>query len=469
MPPAFFDPPKPKYPFPPVPPAVPAAEGGSELNVWTLLPIASGAASSAQPAAGPACKSDPVFAELQPLPGRVSEEDPCMPPAERLWYGQVGVFEQDLQPLGAQAVDECQDVEVCDETSQQPGVQSTAIEGQASDAGGQNVPQETIQEEEWLDLATSWHLDPDQDSQKPCPSASSFEVVSSSSALDQLESQVGKVMPHLGAVLVDNVSHLKLPWEQGIYKSLFEDDPFSTAFTVPTCPSELPVASASHGPPSRTAAAIQTCKAFSAFKQFDDVSYDERMAKRAEVSLGKLVAFVNALPDGCKPEAWPLDYAACVEYLQASVGVRSALTIEKRSNSLVQYLRWASLEGITANLFSEATFWSYIQHLKRTFAPASRGPAVAAALRFAQHVLGVRNQGVLLSRRCLGALEQLEAAKGPVRQASPLLVSELLVLHGALKDDARPFWDRASAAYLLVCAYGRARAVEQGISLGLTT
>ena len=167
---------------------------------------------------------------------------------------------------------------------------------------------------------------------------------------------------------------------------------------------------------------------------------------------------MQALPPECKPEHWPSDYAACVEYLQASVGVRSALTIEKRANSLVQYLRWASLEGMSANLFAEEAFWAYIQHLKRSLAPVSRGPAVASALRFAQHVLGVRYQGIFLSRRCLGALEQLEAAKGPIKQASPLTVSELAHLHGVLKDPNRPAWDRASAAYLLVCAYGRARA-----------
>ena len=245
---------------------------------------------------------------------------------------------------------------------------------------------------------------------------------------------VKDVVPHVGATLVDNVSHLKLPWEQGIYKSLFEDDPFAGSLTIPVCPSAPVAAKDSESSKAKRACAVTPGKAFAAFKQLDDVSYDERMARRADVSLGRLVAFVQALPPECKPEHWPSDYAACVEYLQASVGVRSALTKEKRANSLVQYLRWASLEGMSANLFAEEAFWAYIQHLKRSLAPVSRGPAVAS-----------------LSRRCLGALEQLEAAKGPIKQASPLTVSELAHLH-------RPAWDRASAAYLLVCAYGRARA-----------
>ena len=83
---------------------------------------------------------------------------------------------------------------------------------------------------------------------------------------------------------------------------------------------------------------------------------------------------------------------------------------------------------------------------------------MASALRFASHVLGVASDCNVLSRRCLGLLEQMEGAKGPLRQASPLLVEDLLMLHGVLRTEGRAAWDRAAAAYLLVCAYGGARA-----------
>ena len=413
----FFDPPKPKYPFPPPPPVLQAPRAESDINVWNLLPVRSAEPPSSPVVGSAASNASCAHAEPDSLCGEAFSRDPCMPVAERLWYGQVGVFEQDLQQPGDQLPDENQAAEGCEQELRQPSIRSPAG-GQASDLCSQSNHSEADHEG---DLACSWQQDLDQGSQKNCSSAGSFEVVNSVPVLGQLEARVGNIVPHLGAVLVDNVSHLKLPWEQGIYKPLFEDFPFNNSLTVPGCPFAPPLAPASSGPLERAAAAVSTCRAFSAFKQLDDVSYDERMAKRAEVSLGRLVAFFDALPNECKPESWPLDYAACVEYLQASVGVRSALTIEKRSNSLVQYLRWASLEGITANLFAEATFWAYIQHLKRTFAPASRGPAVASALRFAQRVLGVRYRGAFLSRRCLGALEQLEAANGPVRQASPLI------------------------------------------------
>ena len=42
-------------------------------------------------------------------------------------------------------------------------------------------------------------------------------------------------------------------------------------------------------------------KSLRVFKQHLDVAYEDRVAKLAEVSLGKLVAFVDALPDSCKP------------------------------------------------------------------------------------------------------------------------------------------------------------------------
>ena len=79
-----------------------------------------------------------------------------------------------------------------------------------------------------------------------------------------------------------------------------------------------------------------------------------------------------------------------------------------------------------------------------------------AALVFSQeHVVGLEGLTELLSRRCLGAAKQ--TTTGPSRQASPLTVAELQVLHNVLADPDGDVWDRNMAGSFLGCVYTRSR------------
>ena len=360
----------------------------------------------------------------------------CADEAERAWYGQAGVFgseegsrrvEDDLLEFSLEGLQCVQDFE--EEPRSEEPLSGSEVHHSRS-----------------LPVSASWSV------------VSHPEILAEPSSHDQIKG-LADLVTHTGARVVDPIAHLKLPWEQGLYKPIFDADPLTMSLSVP--PLHTQAGSESRGADVRPAQAVRpqpVARSFQAFKQHLDVSYEDRVAKLAEVSIGKLVALVDALPRSCRPVSWPAVYEECVAYLQACVGVKSPLTIEKRANSLLQYLRWASREGVCSNIFSEEIFWSYVQRLKHSRAPVSRGPAVASALRFASHVLGIGEQRLVLSRRCLGLLEQMEASKGPLKQASPFTVGDLLVFHGVLKDHAKAVWDRAAAAYLLVCAYGRARA-----------
>ena len=196
-------------------------------------------------------------------------------------------------------------------------------------------------------------LSRDEEYQEELEPTASWSVVSqvdgSAQKLSSTQrAKLGDMVLHTGARVVDPVAHLKLPWEQGLYKPLFEHDPLATSLSMyPLTAQDSHVASegASSERPIHAKPAARSLKVF---KQHLDVSYEDRVAKLAEVSLGKLVAFVNALPDSCKPVSWLAVCEECVEYLQAGVGVKSPLTIEKRANSLLQYLRWAAKEGVCA-------------------------------------------------------------------------------------------------------------------------
>ena len=298
-------------PFPPVPPPVPLPQIRPPLGP--------------EPVSLP--PPEPVLQPL-PLPDHPLEE------AERAWYGQAGVFESRPELQAWDDLRECSfDV--------LPGVETLDDElPSVHHSSGSEV-----------------HLD------RSLPASASWSVVSHPEAsVEPLSSERKKnlsdLVSHTGARVVDPISHLKLPWEHGLYKDIFESDPLTTSLSVPP----LHVQDGSAGPSVdfSTAKASRTqpvARSLQAFKQHLDISYEDRVAKLAEVSIGKLVAFVEALPESCKPESWPAAYEECVSYLQACVGVKSPLTIEKRANSLLQYLRWAAKEGVCANLFSEEIFW----------------------------------------------------------------------------------------------------------------
>ena len=331
-----------------------------ERNPWPLLadlppfppeppPFADGA-QSPEPVLPPAPEPVLPFVELM-----LSEPD-----AERAWYGQAGVF-------GVQEDRDLHDIEILDAEHVIRDVEyDPHLEAWGEGAGLQLSRDEEYQEE--LEPTASWSVVSQVDG--------SAQKLSSTQ-----RAKLGDMVLHTGARVVDPVAHLKLPWEQGLYKPLFEHDPLATSLSVYPLPAQDSHVASEGASSERPIHAKPAARSLKVFKQHLDVSYEDRVAKLAEVSLGKLVAFVDALPDSCKPVSWPAVYEECVEYLQACVGVKSPLTIAKRANSLLQYLRWAAKEGVCANLFTEEIFWSYVQSLKRTLAPASRGPAVASALR----------------------------------------------------------------------------------------
>ena len=61
------------------------------------------------------------------------------------------------------------------------------------------------------------------------------------------------------------------------------------------------------------------------------------------------------------------------------------------------------------------------------------------------------------SHRCVGLSEKLFGQAGVVKQAAPLKVDQILVIHDAMLSDNTSRWDRAFCTYSLVALYGRAR------------
>ena len=146
-----------------------------------------------------------------------------------------------------------------------------------------------------------------------------------------------------------------------------------------------------------------------------------------------------------------------VDSLRASFGTKAPSTILKRANALLGFIRWSDSIGCSPDcIFSEVTLWRFFQHLQAA-GKTSQASDVLSAIRWAHHVLDFAGAADIISRRCEGSSEQMQASKTFLMQADPLLVSECQALHLFSKDPEVQTMDRALAFFCLVCIYARCR------------
>ena len=88
---------------------------------------------------------------------------------------------------------------------------------------------------------------------------------------------------------------------------------------------------------------------------------------------------------------------------------------------------WADSLG-SCTVFSEATVWRFLQHLQSNEG-TSQGSDLLSALRFAEFVLEFGTIAKCISRRCVGLAAQMSSSKPFLKQADPLPVSDVKILH----------------------------------------
>lgn len=145
--------------------------------------------------------------------------------------------------------------------------------------------------------------------------------------------------------------------------------------------------------------------------------------------------------------------------LEAVLGLKSPATLVKHANSLLSFLRWLAKNGYNeVNPFTEELVWRYLQALRESKAPATKGDSALSAFRFAYHVLGFESLGpAMTSRRLVGICEIMMAGKRLLKQSLVLTVAQVKGLHTSLKNTALHILDRTMIAYLLFALYGRCR------------
>ncbi|CAE7242420.1 unnamed protein product [Symbiodinium sp. CCMP2592] len=258
----------------------------------------------------------------------------------------------------------------------------------------------------------------------------------------------------------DPAAALQLPWETPLMKAIFsEDDATALANLVPVSfalkgkPPPLPGASRVDLGSGQRQSTLKLegniCEhAIRKFRDDDDLLKEERLLHRATAKWA-LVVFRYARECGLAPET--------EEEIIACFGTRSVHTVTKRANTFAAYLRWLDVvSNSNVSAFCDAAYWKYLKFLESSGAAASSATSFLSSVRFCKFVLGL-SRVEEPSRKCVGLSEKLASQAGVVRQAAPLTVDQILVIHEALHSEDTSRWDRAFCAYCLVALYGRAR------------
>ena len=264
-----------------------------------------------------------------------------------------------------------------------------------------------------------------------------------------------------------------LPWETGIFKDIFSDEPFPQSL-VPTMPIGAFCNFDAEPEPQMVAEEVakaaqfsDACPVFSrCVGSADDGHFVEMQSKLHLTAVNKILVVLRhdldcsvtgrhilALGDET------MQRVGAPAIVEAVVGARAPATLVKRANALLSFLRWYDKTCWTdIKPFSEECIWRYLQHLRESAAPATKGSAALSAFRFAHFLLGFDGLGpTLSSRRLVGICEIMLAKKRILKQAMVLTVSQVKGLHRALRDQSRHAVDRAVIAYILFALYGRCR------------
>ena len=268
-------------------------------------------------------------------------------------------------------------------------------------------------------------------------------------------------------------SSIVLPWEQGIFREIFSDEPLSNVIPLMPLQSELGQLQPGLEPQlagelvaSATMYETQNPMFMDVISTKDDLGYADKMALIRERALSKLLVVVEYSLEASSTGRRIAELGGgqsnrtdAFSVIDAVVGLRSPNTVTKRANSLLGFLAWISqTRDDGQNPFREEVVWRYLRHLRETGAAPTKGESVMSAVRFARYILGFESlDSAVNSRRLIGICELMAAGKRILRQARVLHVSQVLQLHRLRCDQNMHLCDRAICAYILLALYGRCR------------
>ena len=256
-------------------------------------------------------------------------------------------------------------------------------------------------------------------------------------------------------------TELKLPWEQGIWKSIFSDDDSDVFPSVlPPVPGEYFVPSSasqpSNGEASRSVelgalVKSSSCKdvelpfytyAIKVLPDRDAMQETDQLWGTALFKWQQVFEILNypgQLGKALLSEQIATDPSQSSSVLRDAMGIKSPRTCIKRARTMLQYLSWLQLQFAEISPWDRSQCLEYLRVDFNSKQTASKGLTLLEALRFSRFVLGIPVPDELLSDPQLrGRAQRLMAEKETYKPARPLKVSELKSLERAMQDSQNP-------------------------------
>ena len=144
--------------------------------------------------------------------------------------------------------------------------------------------------------------------------------------------------------------------------------------------------------------------------------------------------------------------------LRACFARKATSTLSKRFYALNRFVNFCGQRGLQFFPLREHVIFTYLQHmLKDENTAASAGRSFLEACRFAKGVLGLRGDlAELGTARVDGVATELSTRAGPIAQAAPLLVSQVITLE-KLVATTLDLKDRVIFGAMLILLYGCGR------------
>ena len=269
---------------------------------------------------------------------------------------------------------------------------------------------------------------------------------------------------------------LKLPWESGIYKSIFSDDPIvsllpTQVLTVPgdvVCgpPQEASSSSGAVSEPkplawlSRDVAlpihicAIKVLPDNDFFQELD-VLWSRAIDKWLRIF--EILGYPGLLGDALATELCLEDGGRSRDMVRDSMGIKSPRTAIKRAQTLLKYFTWMQSTFDDWNPWMSVRCIDYMAIGNSKGPVASRGTSLLEAFRFCKFVMSIPVPDELLANPLVkGRAMRLSAEQAEYHPARSLKAFEVASLEKLMMTDMDPI-DKYMLGAVLFCLFSRSR------------
>eukprot|EP00438_Fugacium_kawagutii_P035732 Skav200347 [mRNA] locus=scaffold852:25374:27448:+ [translate_table: standard] len=174
-------------------------------------------------------------------------------------------------------------------------------------------------------------------------------------------------------------------------------------------------------------------------KSLRHVEPEDEISKRKSVisdwsSLVAIDIFAFSIGNLLSEDGGEVSHDAILNTVRACLASKATSTISKRFYALNRYVKYCAQRGMEVLPLKESSLFQYLQHLNQDpSTAASAGRSFMEAVRFAGGVLGLHGDVYELGTQRLNGLAiELASKAGPIFQASPLTVAQVMQLEKML-------------------------------------